>query len=164
MSREGPENGYGKWGQAGVPHRGWTCDDIEDLGELAAVCEMCEAQEIRYVHHMSHPRYGGTLACGCVCAGHMEGDPSAAADRDKRMRNAAARRARWLSRKGWRVSQNGNPTIRAYGYRVTVFSRAGAWAASVAPLGGEPIFSKRRWSTLRAAKLAAFDKIVQLGE
>lgn len=121
MSREGPEQGYGRWGHAGVPHRGWTCDDIEDLGEPSATCEMCEVQEIRYIHHMSHPRYEGTMACGCICAGHMEGDVFAAEERERRMKNAAARRRRWLSRKGWRVSRNGNPTIKAYGYRVTVF-------------------------------------------
>jgi len=54
----------GKWSQAGVPHRGWTCVDIDDLGEPSATCEMCETQEIRYVHrdlaarrrHMTTPR------------------------------------------------------------------------------------------------------------
>lgn len=59
----------GKWSQPGVPHKGWTCLDIEDLGEPSATCEMCEAQEIRYVHHMEHPNYSGSLGCGCVCAG-----------------------------------------------------------------------------------------------
>lgn len=26
----------GKWSKAGVPHKGWHCVDIEDLGEPAA--------------------------------------------------------------------------------------------------------------------------------
>ena len=30
--------GTGKWRQQGVPHRGWTCIDIEDLGEPAHTC------------------------------------------------------------------------------------------------------------------------------
>ncbi len=69
--------GRGKWSIAGVPHKGWTCVDIEDLGEPSAECEMCESQSIRYVHHMQHPQYANVLAVGCVCAGHMEGDLAA---------------------------------------------------------------------------------------
>ena len=42
----------GKWSQIGVPHRGWTCVSVDDLGAPDAVCEMCETQAIRYVHHM----------------------------------------------------------------------------------------------------------------
>jgi hypothetical protein len=42
----------GKWSQPGVPHKGWVCVDIEDLGEPSLTCEMCESQNIRYVHYM----------------------------------------------------------------------------------------------------------------
>lgn len=35
----------GEWAQCGVPHKGWTCVDIEDLGEPSAVCEMCERRK-----------------------------------------------------------------------------------------------------------------------
>ena len=45
----------GKWAQPGVPHKGWTRVDIEDLGEPSEVCAMREIQEIRYVHHMQPP-------------------------------------------------------------------------------------------------------------
>lgn len=48
---------FGKWSMPGVPHKGWTCIDIEDLGAPDAVCEMCERQDIRYVHAMEHPDY-----------------------------------------------------------------------------------------------------------
>jgi hypothetical protein len=89
----------GKWSQPGVPHKGWTCVDIEDLGEPSAVCEMCETQEIRYVHHMEHPNYVGSLGCGCICAGRMEEDYEGARRREQAFRNAAGRRQRWLSRK-----------------------------------------------------------------
>jgi hypothetical protein len=58
----------GKWTQAGVPHKGWTCVDIEDLGSPDHVCEMCEVQPVRYVHSMEHPNHE-TLRVGCVCAG-----------------------------------------------------------------------------------------------
>src|SRR4051794_39614902 len=74
LTVEGPSGRFGKWSQPGVPHRGWSCVDIEDLGAPDLVCEMCERQEIRSVHHMEHPDYPGSLRCGCICAGHMEED------------------------------------------------------------------------------------------
>jgi hypothetical protein len=37
----------GKWIQPGVPHKGWTCVDIEDLDAPDSICEMCEVQEER---------------------------------------------------------------------------------------------------------------------
>ena len=71
----------GKWTQPGVPHKGWVCVDIEDLGSPDHVCEMREVQDVRYVHLMTHPDYAGKLRVGCICAGHMEGDSSRARDR-----------------------------------------------------------------------------------
>ena len=64
----------GKWGQLEVPHTGWTCVSVDDLGAPDAVCEMCETQEIRYVHHMEHPDYRESLGVGCICAETMEDD------------------------------------------------------------------------------------------
>ena len=48
---------HGKWSEQGVPHKGWRCIDVEDLGEFDSVCEMCDTQEIRYVHYMQHSDY-----------------------------------------------------------------------------------------------------------
>ena len=62
----------GKWTQPGVPHKGWVCVDIEDLGSPDHICEMCEIQDVRYVHVMEHANYAETLRVGCICAGHME--------------------------------------------------------------------------------------------
>lgn len=45
-------NKHGKWSQKNIPHKDWTCIDIEDTGELSTTCEMCESQSIRYVHYM----------------------------------------------------------------------------------------------------------------
>ena len=88
---------FGKWSVPGIPHRGWSCIDIEDLGSPEAVCEMCERQDIRYVHAMQHPDYPETLHCGCICAGHMEEDVERARRREASMKNAARRRAAWRS-------------------------------------------------------------------
>ena len=93
----------------------------------SATCEMCEPQEIRYVHHMEHPSYPQTLGCGCVCAGHMEDDYKGAREREKTMRNARARRQRWLTR-DWRTSRNGNPFLNADGgFRREVQPRRQHW-------------------------------------
>lgn len=93
----------GKWSVAGVPHRGWTCVDIEDLGKPQIDCEMCESQTTRYVHHMEHPDYPNVLEVGCVCAGHMEGDLAASQAREASMKSRAAKRKRWTTR-AWKVS------------------------------------------------------------
>ena len=53
--------GRGKWARKGVPHKGWTCESVEDLDRADAVCEMCESQAIRFVHEMTHPEYAEPL-------------------------------------------------------------------------------------------------------
>ena len=152
----------GKWSVAGVPHRGWVCVDIEDLGEPSTDCEMCESQTIRYVHHMEHPEYPRVLQVGCVCAGNMEGSLSASRVREASMRSRAEKRNRWLSR-AWKVSAKGNPHIKAEGYRVTVYPRGQGWAFTLAPVDGSTVLHARRsYQSTSAAKLAAFDSITRL--
>jgi hypothetical protein len=154
--------GRGKWSKPGVPHRGWQCVDIEDLGKPNLECEMCESQTIRYVHHMEHPTYPEVLQVGCICAGHMEGDLAAARTREASMKSRAGKRTRWLSRV-WRISANGNPWIKAYGYRVTVYPRGGGWAATVSPEDDSFVkYSRRNYPTVDRAKLASFDQITRL--
>lgn len=164
-NRDGPAGGHGKWSQPGVPHRGWACVGIEDLGEPSATCEMCETQEIRYVHYMHHTDYVDDLACGCICAGNMEGDIVGADRRDKRMRSAARRRAAWPDRSGWHESQNGNLTIRANGFRVTVFLKNGRFSALVKDVAEDDTkWARRTYPTVRAAQLAAFDQMIWMEE
>jgi hypothetical protein len=82
----------GKWKVPGVPHKGWTCIDTEDLMEgHSETCEMCEVQEIRFVHIMEHPGYPGSLRCGCVCAGHLEANYKAARDRERGLKAVRSR-------------------------------------------------------------------------
>lgn len=152
----------GKWSASGVPHKGWQCVDVEDLGEPQAECEMCESQVIRYVHHMEHPFYPDELAVGCVCAGHMEEDLAGARKREATMRNRASKRARWLTR-AWRRSAKGNPTLKADGFRITVYPRGGGFGATVAAVDDSAVHHARRnYSTSNRAKLAAFDLITRL--
>jgi hypothetical protein len=83
----------GKWSEPGVPHKGWVCLGVDDLGpgELMT-CQMCMVAQIRYVHAMVHDDYPEKLLCGCVCAGNMEGDVDRAAQRDRAAKSDARRR------------------------------------------------------------------------
>jgi hypothetical protein len=155
-------HGRGKWSVAGVPHRGWLCVDIEDLGSPSAECEMCESQTIRYIHHMQHRDYPHVLQVGCVCAGHMEGSLPASRAREASMKSRAGKRSRWHSRR-WRCSAKGNPHLKADGYRVTVYKRGQGWAFTLAPVdGGSVLHARRNFADMFAAKLAAFDSITRL--
>jgi len=152
----------GKWSVPGVPHKGWQCVDIEDLGEPQIECEMCESQTIRFVHHMEHPDYSGSLAVGCICAGHMEGSVAAARDREVTMKSRSGKRTRWLNRV-WKISAKGNPTIKADGFRVTVYKRGQGYGATIATVDGLSVqHARRTFPTLSQAKLAAFDHITRL--
>ena len=157
VTEDGPRGGQGKWGDPRVPKRGWTCVGMEDLGEPAQTCEMCETVTIRYVHTMSHPDYAGELDCGCVCAGHMEGDETVARERETVVRNRASRRRNWPSLKAWHLSRSGNLTIEKEGCRVTVFERRGTFRISAGRVGEEPRFGRRVYKTEEAALLASFD-------
>ncbi len=155
------KNKRGKWSKVGVPHKGWHCVDIEDLGEPAATCGMCESQQIRFVHFMEHHNYPEVLQVGCVCAGHMEGNLVASQAREASMKSRAAKRKRWATR-AWKVSAKGNPHITADGYRITVYPRGNGWACTLAGLlSGEVQHSRRNFKTIEEAKLAAFDHITK---
>ena len=154
---------FGKWSMPGVPHKGWTCTDIEDLGGLHATCDMCERRQIRYVHAMQHPDYPDTLFCGCICAGHVEENLTQARQREAITKNAARRRAAWPDRKGWRRSTDGKLRIRDRGIQVTVFPNHGGWQGLIRqPATGYVRFSKRVYPNERAVQFAAFDVIQSL--
>ncbi len=147
-------SGTGKWAEHGVPHKGWTCVDMEDLLEPIEICEMCEAQEIRYVHTMAHPDYPEELRCGCICAGHMEESIANSERREATLKNAARRRAAWPRRKAWRISQKGNLVIRTDGYRITVFKKEAGWSAVISnSLTGLERFARRSYASPMAAQL-----------
>jgi hypothetical protein len=152
----------GKWSVASVPHKGWECVGIEDLGYPDAICEMCEAQTIRYVHHMRHPQYAGALAVGCVCAGHMEADLVAAERRDNLMKSRAQKRRRWLSRR-WKVSAKGNHWLAGDGFRITIHPAGARWRVTVAAIDDSYLqHAWRMYTTRDLAKLAGFDLVTKL--
>ena len=155
---DGPRSGLGKWSQLGVPKKGWTCINVEDLGEPSQRCEMCEAAEIRFVHYMSNPRYERVLACGAACAGHMEENLLGAQTRDKTLRSTSAKRKRFPARKGWAPNKNGNPQIKVSGFRITIFKQGHYWKGVVYDrMRDQSWFTRDRFEDLTQAKMAAFD-------
>ena len=155
--------GTGKWTQAGVPHKGLNCVDIEELDEQEYLCEMCQARHVRFVHVMEHPRYLQTLRVGCVCAGHMEEDLGGARKREAGFKTDRGRRKRWLSRK-WRISASGNQFLNTNdGFNVVVYPRNSIWGARVEHrVTGYQRTSKRPSQTRDQAKLAAFDAMIEI--
>ena len=154
--------GSGKWSQPGVPHKGWTCTGIDDLGAPDEICEMCEVQSIRYVHYMEHPDYPDDLGVGCICAGHMEQDYEAARNRERSIKNAARRRSKWLNR-AWRISAKGNPYLNTDGFNIVLYKQDGKWSGTITNREtGERFNARRIYPTLDQAKLAAFDGMIFL--
>jgi hypothetical protein len=153
----------GKWSQAGVPHKGWTCIGVEDLGAPDQTCEMCETQDIRYVHTMHHPDYFVDLEVGCVCAEKMEDDYVGPRLREKALRSSAGRKKRWLTR-AWRISERGNSFINTDGFNITIFAHPDrSWGGRIEEREtGRSVASRRKYHSEDAAKLVAFDGMIFL--
>lgn len=161
MAREHTD--LGKWSLPGVPHKGWSFVDIEDLGEPDKICEMCESRLIRYVHYMEHLDYPERLGVGCICAENMEQDYVAPRLREKKLRSAARRRANW-ARRIWMISQKGNLYMNVGKFNLTAFStedeKGRYWKLRVANrVTGHSQFGRRRFPSVEAAKLAGFDAL-----
>ena len=159
----------GLWNQKGIPHKGWTCVGVDDLGTPEGECEMCGKEEIRYLHHMDHPDYPSTLSVGCMCAEKMEDDysianrPSKAKLRERKLKNAASRKKRWLKLKGWKISKKGNPYISKDGFHITIFKHGNAYKYVISnETKNIKDFSPRQYATQEEAKLGAFDTLISL--
>jgi hypothetical protein len=159
----GQHTNRGKWSQAGVPHKGWSCTGIEDLGEPAATCEMCEAVEIRYVHHMEHPDFPEMLGVGCVCAEHMEDDYVGPREREATLKKASRRRVTWAKRT-WSLSLRGTVYLNTEGFNLQVYHASGSpsgWRIAVV----NRVTSRRQegrkiYASPEDAKRAALDALL----
>lgn len=119
ITKELKKNSDNLWKCEDVPHSGWICTSVEDLGAPVGICEMCGYQIIRYVHHVEHPQYR-SLAVGCVCAGRMEGDIEGAKRREAEFKNKQARHVNFLKRK-WKRSKKGNEYLKIDGHIVVLY-------------------------------------------
>jgi len=142
------------WKRADIPHSGWHCIGITDLGSPIGTCGMCGQQIIRYVHHMTHPNCRN-IGAGCTCAGRMEDDPENAATRERDYKNTQTRRKSFLKRK-WKTSAKGNEYIKYKGYVIILLPdvyKNGNWKYRLGDSFSASYPSKDE------AKLAAFDEV-----
>lgn len=152
------ENSPNLWKRGDVPHSGWTCIGVEDLGAPVGICEMCGYQIIRYAHHMEHPKYGN-LRAGCVCAGRMEGDMAGARRREAELKNRQARRVNFLNRK-WKCSKKGNEYLEIDGHIVVLYHdvrRKNVWKYSI-----DSEFCAGNYRSREQAAAAVFDVLERL--
>lgn len=148
----------GLWNRSGTPHCGWSCIDVVDLepqhDDEYASCEMCGKEKIRYVHKMTHPSHR-ELDVGCVCAEKMSGDYVNPKRCERKLKNRASRKKKWLKRR-WRTSAKGNSFINAEGRNLVVFPTKfdpDKWG-----FGIDGKFSKKKFASEDEAKLAMFDE------
>lgn len=153
-AREKVKNSPNLWKRTDVPHDGWSCVGVEDLGAPVGICEMCGYQIIRYAHHMEHPRYH-SLICGCVCAGKMEGNIEEAKRREAEFKNMQARRINFFKRK-WRRSKKGNDYLKIDDHVIVIYNikTGNQWKYSI-----DNEFSKAAYNSRERAMSAAFEKL-----
>jgi len=145
------------WKRAEVPHSGWSCEDVIDLGQPVGTCGMCGYQIIRYVHMMRHPNYHRTIGAGCVCAGNMEGDPLESEKREREFKNLQNRRSNFIKRQ-WKKSRKGNLYLKLMGRTLVLLPdkyREGCWSYSI---DGE---ISPYYPSMEEAKLASFDDVIR---
>ena len=137
------------WKCDDVPHSGWSCVGISDLGEPAGICEMCGYQIIRYVHHMVHPAYR-SLDVGCICAGKMEGDVEKAKKRENDFKRKESRRNNFVKRK-WKISKNGNQYLKIKDHVVVLFRHKNGrdWMYSIDSNSARPRSLRAKMRSLR---------------
>lgn len=152
------------WKREDVPHCGWSCVGVEDLGEPAGICEMCGYQIIRYVHQMEHPNYR-SLAVGCVCAGRMEGDVAQAKRREAEFKNKQTRRVNFFKRT-WKQSRKGNEYLKIDGHVVVLYhhvpDRADMKGRDVWKYSIDNTFCQTAYTTRERALAGAFDALEEL--
>jgi len=141
-----------RWNQPEVPHKGWTCFDVVDLGyEEYKSCQMCGNETVRFLHYMKHAEHP-FLEVGCICAEKMSGDYVEPRNRERALRNRAKRRQTWRQQK-WFISKNGNPCLRFKGTYITIYkTRIGHYGIIIRSISYSHYFH-----TIDAAKEAAFD-------
>jgi hypothetical protein len=165
----------GMWSTPNVPHKGWFCTGMEDMGDVLETCEMCQSAVIRFVHVVAHREWPNPLRVGCVCAGNMTRDLWGARRREVEFKTSIRRRENWLdgwaNGKGWRESAKGNQYRKKDGYRIVIYQGRGAWFAHVQgsqfdddgyEIEGENDRRSASKATEEEAVLAGYDLMVQM--
>ena len=155
----------GQWTIPGFPHRGWTCIRVVDLNpdDLPPgkspdyeACQVCGQYPIRFVHTIVHDDWLDEVDVGCVCVERLTQDYVNPRREEKRLKNRANARARWLKRR-WRMSIKGSFWIKEKGHHIVVFRStfAEGWKCCF-----DGKFGMLEHPTKEAAMLSVFNKLV----
>ncbi len=156
------------WKQQGIPHKGWTLEDVIDIREDGQAesdteyetCMMCGNEKIRYVHIVTNEEIEEEFRVGCICAEKMTNDYINPKKREKELRNKSSRRINW-TKKHWNISQNGNFYINYERHHLLIFKDKTTKKYKIKI--GE-IFGTKLYDTIEQAKIAAFIGIEYLRE
>lgn len=106
-----------------VKEEGWNADtgNLADFDDAVGLfkCELCGCEQVRFVHVMHHEKYFEDISVGCICAGVMEDDILAAAERERVMRNRYNRKKNYLKLE-WCASWDGNHTLQYKGKQISI--------------------------------------------
>jgi hypothetical protein len=158
------------WDKEGVPHKGWVCTEMIDLGEgledldaderkdYYESCQMCNQEGIRFVHVMEHKDFEGVLRVGYKCAEKMEEDYINPKNRESELKNRYNRRSNFLKR-DWHCNSKGNYVLKYKGLYMTIMPskyKKGEYGILFQEKATWTINGKKIQS-LQEAKQAAFD-------
>jgi len=146
-----------------MPREGWTVAEVIDLltlGEPPGTCDRCGRDDLRFIHLLDHRAWPESIVTGKCCAQRLTTDYDPTAEHALVLR--ARRRDRFPDLERWDISARGNPWIKYRGATVTVFPKEEGYACCVA-LDDDRTY-RHGFKTVRDAKLAAFDALVDMLE
>ena len=165
----------------GAPITDWSCAVVRDVRKdnnnaPLMSCEVCGCPRVRFVHEMQHKDYPLTLYVGCICAGVIEGDVLAAAERENVLRKRAERRKYFL-KKTWNSHFIADKVIEYKGHIIYAVGKtdgtdgeegiAGLITHYSVGIDGEYTIDEYNGmpiGNLRMAKCAAFDMIEAISD
>ena len=105
-----------RWDNPDIPHKGWECAEVIDLGEGEEnhePCQMCGNENVRYAHMMIHPDYLGALQVGCICAEKMTEDYVNPRKNQNAVKNMTIRQKNF-NRREWNYNPRKNSYTKKY--------------------------------------------------
>lgn len=149
-----------------APVSDWNCVDMYDVldGDENSsdlfTCKLCGCSQVRYVHVMRHDEYFEDVHVGCICAGIMDGDILAAKERDREMKNRAKRKRNYLRRE-WKVSVNGDKTLRYKNGQIAIIESGFGDTGLGVVYNGKSVwqYKNRKITDFLSAVHAAFDLV-----
>lgn len=153
------------WRDPSIPKDGWHEVGFEDNGDPSAECQMCLKKDVRYIHILSHSMLGYFIRVGCVCRGHLTGDPEGAKASEAKFKKTVKLRAKITDKVNvdtWKTTNAGNKLTVYGGSRtnypegvVLVFKKGSGFAWNIKWSPTETVWAKLVYETEQGAAQAA---------